>query len=124
MTAASNSGGGEGAHLHDPVTGQHLTFLQSARDTNGELLQVEVRLDPGGWVPRHVHARQDERIEVLSGSLTVVASGKELHLDVGDTAHVPRRKLHVVRNSNDDQTRFLLEVRPARRMEGAIRALF
>ena len=124
MTAASSSGGGEGAHLHDPVTGQHLTFLQSARDTNGELLQVEVRLDPGGWVPRHVHARQDERIEVLAGSLTLVASGKELHLDVGDTAHVPRRKLHVVRNSSDDQTRFMLEVRPARRMEGAMRALF
>ncbi len=53
------------AHLHDPLTGQHLTFLQTGRDTAGELLQLEVLLDSGGWVPRHAHVRQDERVEVL-----------------------------------------------------------
>lgn len=114
----------QGEHLHDPLTGQHLTFLQSGRDTSGELLQVEVRLDPGGWVPRHVHARQDERVEVLAGTLTVRVGGEERRLGVGESAHVHRRKLHVVRNSGADEARFLLEVRPARRMEGFMRGLF
>jgi quercetin dioxygenase-like cupin family protein len=114
----------QGKHIHDALTGQHLTFLQSGRDTSGELLQVEVRLDPGGKVPRHIHARQDERVEVLAGTLTMQVGGKERRLGVGDVAHVHRRKVHVVRNAGADEARFLLEVRPARRMEGFMRAMF
>ena len=114
----------QGGHLHDVLTGQHLTFLESSRDTSGELLKMEVRLDPGGRVPRHVHARQDERVEVLAGTLTMRVGGKERRLGVGETAHVRRRKVHVVRNAGPDEARFLLEVRPARRMEGFMRVLF
>lgn len=111
-------------HLHDAVTGQHLTFLQTSRDTAGKLLQVAVRLEPGGWVPRHVHARQDERVEVLAGALTIKVGGIERTLRVGDTADVPRRKVHIVRNVGDGDARFLLEVRPARRMQTLMRAMF
>lgn len=111
-------------HLHDPLTGQHLTFLQTSADTGGELLQLEVRLDPGGRVPLHVHARQDERVKVLAGILTVRVGGTERTLNVGESVAVPRRKLHVVRNAGDNEARFLLEVRPARRMEAFMRGLF
>lgn len=111
-------------HLHDALTGQHLTFLQSGQDTGGELLQVEVRLDLGGWIPRHVHARQDERVEVLAGSVTVRVSGRDRVLVVGESADVPRRKVHVVHNAGEGEARFVVEVRPARRMEMAMRALF
>ncbi len=111
-------------HLHDALTGQHLTFLQSARDTAGELLQLEVRLDPGGWIPRHAHARQDEHVTVLVGTLTVRVGRIERTLEVGDSVHVTRRKLHLVRNAGKGEARFILDVRPARRMEAAMRILF
>lgn len=111
-------------HLHDAVTGQHLTFVQTGRDTQGTLLRVEVRLDPCGWVPRHAHLRQDERVEVLAGTLTVKVGRRERTLGVGDSADVARRRVHVVRNAGPDEARFTLEVRPARRMQGAMRALF
>lgn len=111
-------------HLHDAFTGQHLTFLQTGATTGGALLQLEVRLEPGGWVPRHVHARQDERVEVLAGTLTVGVGRREQTLHVGDSAGVPRRKVHVVRNAGDGEARFLLEVRPARRMQAAMRGIF
>lgn len=111
-------------HIHDALTGQHLTFLQSATETAGQLLQVEVRLDPGGWVPRHAHIRQDERVEVLSGTVSMRVGRKERTLDVGGTAAVARRKLHVVRNAGAGEARFLLEIRPARRMETFMRGLF
>ena len=111
-------------HLHDAITGQHLTFLQSARQTDGELLQLEVRLDAGGWVPRHAHARQDELVKVLDGRLCVRVGRSERILEVGDSIQVPRRKLHILRNTGDGEARFLLDVRPARRMEGAMRILF
>ena len=113
-----------GDHLDDMFTGQHLTFLQTGEDTGGELLQAEVRLDPGGWVPRHAHARQDERVKVLAGSMRVRVGGKDRTLGVGDSVDVPRRKVHVLRNAGPGDASFLLEVRPARRMELAMRGLF
>ncbi len=112
------------AHLHDALTGQHVTFLKTGAETGGELLQMEVRLDHDGWVPLHAHARQDETVEVLAGKLTVRVGGIERTLGVGDSVAVPRRKLHVVRNCGECETRFLLEVRPARRMESFMRGLF
>lgn len=111
-------------HLHDPLTGQHVTFLKTGAETAGEYLQMEVRLDHRGWVPLHAHARQDETVEVIAGTLTVRVGGIERTLEVGESVAVPRRKLHVVRNSGEGETHFLLEVRPARRMEGYMRGLF
>jgi quercetin dioxygenase-like cupin family protein len=101
-----------------------LTFLETGRDTDGTLLRVHVRLEPGGRVPRHVHARQDERVEVLAGSVAVNFGSRTRTLHAGESIDVPRRKIHVVRNVGDDEARFLLEVRPARRMELAMRTLF
>jgi mannose-6-phosphate isomerase-like protein (cupin superfamily) len=113
-----------GDHLHDVLTGQHVTILRTSRDTNGQLLQLEVRLDPGGWVPLHVHVRQDERVEVLEGSLTIRVAGKERLLAVGNSVDVPRRKMHTVRNAGNGDVLFLMEARPARHLEAAMRAMF
>lgn len=114
----------ESEHLHDPRTGQHLTFLDSGPEPDSAVLRVHVRLDPGGRVPRHVHARQDERVEVLAGRVDVTYGGQTRTLHAGDSLDVPRRRVHVVRNGGSEEARFLLEVRPARRMEKAMRALF
>ncbi len=102
--------------------------LHQLRELRGDLLRSGreqlARLDPGGWVPRHVHARQDERVEVLAGTLTVRVGRTERTPEVGDSAGVPRRRLHVVGNDGDGEARFLPEVRPAHRMEAAQRGLF
>lgn len=111
-------------HLHNPLTGEHLRFLRTGRDTGGELLEAEVRLDPGGRVPRHVHLRQDESVEVREGSVTITVGGQERVLATGDRADVPRRKTHTIRNPGDRQACLLLQGRPARRMEAGMRALF
>jgi quercetin dioxygenase-like cupin family protein len=113
-----------GEHLHDARTGQHLTFLDASPDADSSILRVLVRLDPGGRVPRHIHVRQDERVEVLAGSVAVTSGGKTRMLRAGDAVDVPRRSLHVVRNAGVDEARFVLEVRPARRMKLAMRTLF
>src|SRR3989442_10335276 len=111
-------------HLDDPITGQHLTFLKTGAETGGDLLQVEVRLDAGGRVPRHVHLRQDERVEVINGFLAVRVGGQAHELRPGESLDVPRRRLPLIRNAADHEARFVLEVRPARHMEQAMRSLF
>jgi quercetin dioxygenase-like cupin family protein len=110
--------------LNDPLTGQHLQFMRTGEQTAGQLLEVEVLLDPGGHVPRHLHLRQDEWVEILEGSVSIQLGQQQRQLTESESIEVPRRTLHRVRNSHDGRTRFLLQVRPARRMEAAMRAIF
>src|SRR5438105_13314302 len=98
----------------DPLTGQHLTFLETAADTEGRSLRADVRLEPGGFVPRHLHLRQDEQLEVLEGSVRFRIRGDHRVLGPGESARVTRRRLHAVANAGPGEARFVTEVRPAR----------
>ena len=110
--------------IQDPLTGQHLTFLETAADTEGGSLRAEVRLEPGGFVPRHLHLRQDERLEVLAGSVRLRSRGEDRLLGPGDTSEITRRHLHRVANAGPGDARFVLEVHPARHMEETMRSTF
>jgi hypothetical protein len=59
-----------GDELVNPVTGLRTVLRKTAQETSGELLQVDWIGSPG-WTtgPDHVHPRQEERFEVLSGRL-------------------------------------------------------
>ena len=60
-----------GQAIVNPVSGERITFLRTAADTNGEMLAIELELTPDGHVPgMHVHPEQEERFEVLEGRLT------------------------------------------------------
>lgn len=110
--------------IQDPLTGQHLTFLETAPDTDGRSLRAEVRLEPGGFVPRHLHLRQDERLEILAGSVRFRIRGEDRVLGPGDTLEVSRRRTHRINNAGTGEARFLLEVHPARHMEQTMRSTF
>lgn len=110
--------------IEDPLTGQLLTFLETAVDTEGESLRAEVRLEPGGFVPRHLHIRQDERLEVVAGSIRFRTRGEDRVLGPGDTSVISRRHLHRVSNAGPGEARFLLAVHPARHIEQTMRSMF
>ena len=59
-----------GDELINSVTGLRTVFRKTARNTDGDLLQVDW-IDSPGWTtgPEHVHPLQEERFEVLSGKL-------------------------------------------------------
>jgi hypothetical protein len=59
-----------GDELINLVTGLRTVFRKTARNTDGDLLQVDWIGSPG-WTtgPEHVHPLQEERFEVLSGKL-------------------------------------------------------
>ena len=76
--------------LENPATGERLVFLQTAAETNGELLEYELTFVPSGFAVRdHLHPRQEERHEVLDGSLGIVVAGRERRLGPGDVEVVP-----------------------------------
>lgn len=72
--------------FENPLSGQRLVFRKTARDTGGELLEVEsVYTKPTPFRPPvHYHPRQEERFEVLSGEVCVVLDGEERTLEEGE----------------------------------------
>ena len=113
-----------GAELINPVTGLRTVFRKTAQDTGGELLQVDWIGSPG-WTtgPDHVHRRQDERFEVLSGKLGLRVEGVERVLGEGEVLVAPAGYAHAGWNAGDDEVHALVDFRPALRTETAFETL-
>ena len=63
-----------GDTIHNPVTGERITFHQTSADTNGEAVVIETIVQPDGAVcAAHVHPSQTERFAVVSGRPTRLA---------------------------------------------------
>ena len=58
--------------LHNPITGEAIRFLETAADTDGERVLIEVLVEPNGFVAAaHVHPYQTEVFEILDGEVDV-----------------------------------------------------
>jgi quercetin dioxygenase-like cupin family protein len=113
-----------GDELLNPVTGLRTVFRKTARETGGELLQVDWIGEPG-WTtgPDHVHPRQEERFEVLSGKLGLRVEGVERVHSAGDAIVAPADTTHAAWNAGDDEVHVLVDFRPALRTETAFETL-
>ena len=113
-----------GEKLENPITRERLTFLETADDTNGKLLRVELVFAPGGFVPAiHTHPQQEERIEVVSGTPSFWIAGDQHTGHAGDVVVVPPGTPHTWRNDGNDESRAVVELRPALRMEAVFESL-
>jgi quercetin dioxygenase-like cupin family protein len=113
-----------GTQLVDPGTGLRTVFRETARDTDGELLQVDW-IGESRWTtgPDHVHPHQEERFEVLSGSLGLRVNGVEGVHDPGDVIVAEAGAPHAAWNAGDGEVHLLVDFRPALRTEVAFEAL-
>jgi quercetin dioxygenase-like cupin family protein len=113
-----------GDELLNPVTGLRTVFRKTAEETSGELLQVDWIGEPG-WTmgPDHVHPRQEERFEVLSGRLGLRVGGVERVHSAGDVVVAPAGVQHAAWNAGDDEVHVLVDFRPALRTEIAFEIL-
>jgi quercetin dioxygenase-like cupin family protein len=99
--------------IENPITGERITFLKTTRETNGELLRFEYVLPPGFTIPQHVHPHQEERHEVLSGTLRGRVGGQERDYAEGERVVGPAGVPHAWQNpSSDEELRFVSEIRP------------
>ncbi len=107
-----------GQILTNPVSGETFEFLETAETTNGELLAFNLTLTPDGKVPgAHVHPEQEERFEVLSGTMKFKLGRSTIVAGPGETVVVPRGARHRFSNAGDENAYVRVEVRPALRME-------
>lgn len=107
-----------GQVLSNPVSGETIEFVKTSTDTDGELLAINLTLTPDGHVPgTHVHPEQEERFEVVSGTMKFKLGFRTIIAGPGDTVVVPAGKRHRFSNAGTDDAHVRVEVRPALRME-------
>ena len=113
-----------GDELLNSVTGLRTVFRKTAEETSGELLQVDWIGEPG-WTtgPDHVHPRQEERFEVLSGRLGLRVGGVERVHSAGDVVVAPAGAPHAAWNAGDGEVHVLVDFRPVLRSEIAFETL-
>jgi len=101
-----------------PVLGMRIVFRKTAAETGGELLEYEVVGRPRGFPAlAHVHPRQSERHEVVSGSLKVRMNGRDRVLGPGESIEIPAGRPHRHYAAGSGEGHVSVKLRPALRTE-------
>lgn len=101
--------------IRNPITGQEIRFIQTSKDSNGQLLEMESTYSAMSQEPpSHYHPYQDEFFTIISGEITIRLDGEERHtLQAGDTFEIPRNQIHAMWNATNQKAVVNWQVRPA-----------
>ena len=114
-----------GDAIENPVTGERIVFLKTSRETGGQAVVIETYVQPNGFVAAaHVHPSQEERFEVLRGSVGFRVGRKKLVAGPGQRLTVPAGTPHKFWNAGDDVAHFVCEIRPALQFESLLETMF
>jgi len=107
-----------GQVLDNPISGERFVFHQTASDTGGQLLAFDLVLTPDGHVPGgHVHPVQEERFQVLRGTMKFRKGLRTVVAEAGEEVVVPPGSYHRFANAGAGLAEVRVEVRPALTME-------
>ena len=108
--------------LERPVERDRAIVLVSAEDSAGELFRIEYIAHEVTRPPRdHIHTQQEERVEVLDGTLRCRVAGVEYRLRRGESMTIPPGTPHAVWNDDASGSRSIGEYRPAMNAQAMFR---
>ena len=111
--------------IEAPRMGQRVTWLSDTVSTGAELLRFNFWMrGDASPPPLHVHPRQEERIEVVSGSVLSVSGGIERVLGPGETISTPPGEPHTVGPAGQDAVEMIVEFRPSLGFAGFVERTF
>jgi quercetin dioxygenase-like cupin family protein len=100
------------------ATGERIIFRETAANTGGESVVLEVLLPPhSAGVRMHVHPGQEERLQVLGGQLAVRVDGRKSVVGPGGRVTIRAGAPHAYRNDGDEPVQLVAEIRPALGLE-------
>jgi len=103
----------EGRVIANPLFGERIRFLKTVPETNGEFVQYESWMAPGGTVgSAHIHPIQESHFLVLAGRASFRVAGDDLELGAGEQLTVPPRTPHYLWNSGEVEAHLVVEFRP------------
>ena len=93
--------------IEDPALRQRYRF-----ELVGDVLHIELWVDPGGGVTPHVHPAMEERFTVVEGRPELLAGRRWTAAGPGETVVVPAGTRHAFRNRGDSVVHLRTEARP------------
>ena len=103
-----------GQVIVNPLSGERIVIRSPAGLDDGDALEWELVLAPGGRVPSsHAHPGQEECFTVLDGWLKFRIDGQRVTAGPGDTVRIPPATVHHFANAGDRPARVAVTTRPA-----------
>jgi quercetin dioxygenase-like cupin family protein len=108
-----------GQILVNPASGERITFIHTSAQTGGKLVAINLELPPGGRVPGglHIHPLQEERFEVVRGTMRFRMSRRRVVAGPGEVVVVAPGVPHDFANTGDETALVRVDIRPALKME-------
>lgn len=114
-----------GMELVNPLTGQRIVIRRTAAETGGALVEMDMFYQPGGEVDaEHIHPIQEERFEVIAGTMRFIVDGREQVAGPGATLTVLPRTRHTFINIGPDVAQVRVTYTPALQSEQFFEAYF
>jgi len=114
-----------GDTIVNPATGERIVFHKTSASTNGECVEIEVFVKPGGAVcSAHIHPYQTERFEILGGTIGMKAGRRKLEGRYGDVVTVEPETPHKFWNAGEDELHFVCVIKPALQFEQLLETMF
>jgi uncharacterized RmlC-like cupin family protein len=112
--------------IENPVTGERIVFVETAADTGGERLKIDLHLAPSAHnAASHRHARQEERIRIVQGELRiVVGDGAPKTVREGEEVILAPGVPHVWWNESGQPAQVTIEYEPALNTEEFFESFF
>ncbi len=89
------------------VLSDQIRILLKSRNSSSRMSAMVVDVPPGGFVPPHSHALEEEGYFVLEGALDLTVGDRVETLPSGGFGHVPPGTLHAYANRTSEPVRFL-----------------
>ncbi len=84
-----------GQSLENPLTGERIVFIETARETEGARVVIDHFLPPHtNTFPEHLQLNQEERFEIIAGSASYSIEGAQRQASAGDVIVVPAGTPH------------------------------
>ncbi len=107
-----------GKEIGSVQLGLRMVFRETAADTNGEFLRLDIFISPDRAVfSKHMHPHQQETIEVVAGGLDGEVGDSAKSLRPGDVSIIPPEVMHHWHSLPGDETHLRVEFRPAMQIE-------
>jgi len=110
----------------NPIIKDTVTFLQTAEESGGKIIEADITLMPKGENPLHYHKTYSETFTAIDGELGLKLGRRDTKiLRQGESHTVEPMLLHSFFNPTDNEIRFNVKLRPGhRRFENSLRILY
>ena len=111
--------------IYNSITGETIRFIETAADSDGERVVIDVLVEPNGFVATaHQHPYQTEVFEVLEGEIVFKVGGETIVATAGTSVTVEPGTAHRFWNASEAAARFRCVVSPALQFEALIETMF